>query len=473
VLPRPPFPRPSASVVERLRIELGRAVGPSKLLTSQEGCARFAADESDQEPVSPDAVVLAESADDIVKTLGVASALGVPVTPRSAGTGKSGGAVPVCGGVVLSTLGMKQVKEIDRREQIVVVEPGIVLADLYHAVEAEGLFYPPDPNSHETCAMGGNVAENAGGPRAFKYGVTRDYVLGLEVVTASGERLRTGKRTIKGVTGYDLTALLVGSEGTLAVTLEATLQLLPKPESVVTLLAWFEKVGDAATAVSDIVAAGLVPRCMELLDGACLEAMRREGVPVAEDAGAMLLIELDGPEMVCDRDMQRVGELATGAGALEVVVAQSDTQRSKLWATRRELTNVVKKLARHKIAEDVVVPRMRIRELIDEVARVSERERLRMFAYGHAGDGNLHVLWNEDHEIPQVEAALGAVMRAVVALGGSLTGEHGIGSCKSKYLALEQSPGLIALERRLKQLFDPSGILNPGKIFPPEGHGAC
>ena len=461
--------------MDRLRIELDRALGPSKLLTSEEGCARFAADESDQEPVLPDAVVLAERADDIVKTLGVASALGVPVTPRSAGTGKSGGAVPVCGGVVLSTLGMKQVKEIDRREQIVVVEPGIVLNDLYRAVEAEGLFYPPDPNSNENCAIGGNVAENAGGPRAFKYGVTSDYVLGLEVVTAAGQRLRTGKRTIKGVTGYDLTALLVGSEGTLAVTLEATLQLLPKPEHVVTLLAWFGHVSKAATAVSNIVAAGLVTRCMELLDGACLEAMRREGVAVAEGAGAMLLIELDGPEMVCDRDMLRVGELATEAGALEVVVAQSDTQRSKLWATRRELTNVVKKLARNKIAEDVVVPRYRMGELIAEIGRISERQQLRMFAYGHAGDGNLHVnvLWNEEHEIPQVEGALGAVMRTVVGMGGCLTGEHGIGSSKSKYLELEQSAELIALERGVKQLFDPHGILNPGKIFPRKGHGAC
>jgi glycolate oxidase len=369
---------------------------------------------------------------------------------------------------------MKQVKEIDRREQIVVVEPGIVLNDLYRAVEAEGLFYPPDPNSNENCAIGGNVAENAGGPRAFKYGVTSDYVLGLEVVTAAGQRIRTGKRTIKGVTGYDLTALLVGSEGTLAVTLEATLQLLPKPEHVVTLLAWFGHVGNAATAVSNIVAAGLVTRCMELLDGACLEAMRREGVAVTDGAGAMLLIELDGPEVVCERDMLRVGELATDAGALEVVVAQSDTQRSKLWATRRELTNVVKKLARNKIAEDVVVPRFRMGELIAEIGRISERQKLRMFAYGHAGDGNLHVnvLWNEPHEIPQVEGALGAVMRTVVGMGGCLTGEHGIGSSKSKYLELEQSAELITLERGVKQLFDPHGILNPGKIFPRKGHGA-
>lgn len=454
---------------------LHRALGGSKVLTSEEGCQRFSADESDQEPVLPDAVVLAESADDVVRTLAVASELGVPVTPRSAGTGKSGGAVPVCGGVVLSTLGMNKLCDIDRREQVAVVQPGLVLAELHHAVEAEGLFYPPDPNSNETCALGGNLAENAGGPRAFKYGVTRDYVLGLEVVTAQGARLRTGRPTVKGVTGYDVTSLLVGSEGTLAVTLQARLRLIPKPEQVVTLLAWFATVGDAAAAVSDVVASGTTPRCMELLDSACLEAMRREGVPVREGAGAMLLIEVDGPEPLCERDMQKVGALAEAAHALEVVVAQSDTQRSKLWATRRELTNVVKKLAKHKIGEDVVVPRCRMRQLMDEIALIGERHALRTFAYGHAGDGNLHVnvLWNEDEEVARVRATLHDVMHAVIAMDGALTGEHGIGSSKAEYLPLEHGPELRQLEQAIKAQFDPQGILNPGKIFPRQGHGAC
>jgi len=234
------------------------------------------------------------------------------------------------------------------------------------------------------------------------------------------------------------------------------------------MLGWFADVKGAARAVGEVVAAGLVPRCMELVDGACLEAMRTEKVAVREGAGAMLLIELDGAQVAVERDMERLGEQASAAGALDLVVAQSDTERSKLWAVRRELSNVVKKLARHKIAEDVVVPRSKLPELIDEVASISAREKLRMFAYGHAGDGNLHinVLWNEDDELGQVEAALSSLMHTVVRLGGALSGEHGIGSSKSKYLPLEQSAELIELERRIKRTLDPKGILNPGKIFP-------
>jgi glycolate oxidase len=475
VLIRDPFPRPSTAEVERLRLELDRALGGSKVLTSPEACERFSADESDQEPILPDAVVLAETADDIAATLAVASDLRMPVTPRAGGTGKSGGAVPVCGGVVLSVMGMNDVKEIDRQEQLCVVQPGVILNDLHHAVESEGLFYPPDPNSRDSCALGGNVAENAGGPRAFKYGVTRDYVLGLDVLTGAGQRLSTGRRTIKGVTGYDTTALLVGSEGTLAVVTEMTLRLRRKPESVATLLEWFGDVGTCAGHVSDIVTAGLVPRCMELMDSACLEAMRTEGVAVPDGAGAMLLIELDGTEQQCLQDMEQLGTMAAEARALDVVVAQSGSQRAKLWAVRSELTNVVKKLARHKLAEDVVVPRGRMAALIDETKRIGDEQQLRIFAYGHAGDGNLHVnvLWNEDEEIPRVRLALEELFHGVVRLGGTLTGEHGVGTSKSKYLAYELSSEHIALQRRLKELFDPQGILNPGKIFPRAGHGAC
>jgi glycolate oxidase len=475
VLARDPFPRPSAAEVDRLRIALDRALGGSKVLTSNEACERFAADESDQEPVLPDAVVLAKTADDIAKTLAVASDLQMPVTPRAGGTGKSGGAVPVCGGVVLSVIGMTDIKEIDTREQLVVVEPGVILNDLHRAVEAEGMFYPPDPNSRESCALGGNVAENAGGPRAFKYGVTRDYVLALDALTAEGHRLQTGRRTIKGVTGYDTTALLVGSEGTLAVVVEATLRLRKKPPSVATLLEWFSDVGSCADHVGDIVAAGLVPRCMELMDSSCLEAMRTEGVAVPSDAGAMLLVELDGTEDECLRDMEQLGTMATEGQALDVVVAQSGTQRAKLWAVRSEMTNIVKKLARHKIAEDVVVPRSKMAELIDEAKLIGEARQLRIFAYGHAGDGNLHVnvLWNEDDQLGHVRRALEELFRVVVRLGGTLTGEHGVGTSKSKYLGYELSTEHIAMQRRIKELFDPKGILNPGKIFPRSGHGAC
>ncbi len=472
MLPRAPFPRPSASTVDKVRSALNRALGDSKVITSEEGCGRYGADESEQEPVLPDAVVLAESADDIAATLAVCSELQVPVTPRAGGTGKSGGAVPVCGGVTLCTLGMNRIKEINHRELLAVVEPGLVLERLQEAVEAEGLFYPPDPNSQADCALGGNIAENAGGPRAIKYGVTRDYVLGLEVITAEGKALRTGHRTVKGVTGYDLTALLTGSEGTLAVTLEATLRLIRKPDSVVTLLGLFDGVERCASAVAEVLAAGLVPRCLELIDEACLAAMRDEGVALDGRAGALLIVEVDGDQDSCDRDMERLGEVLTEAGALDVLVAQDAAQRDRLWATRRELTNVVRKLADHKIGEDVVVPRGQVARLVTDVQAIAERNGVTMLCFGHAGDGNLHVntLWDDSGDIPSVGRALDELFRSVVALGGTLTGEHGVGTSKAEYLPVEQSADLIEVQRNIKAMFDPKGILNPGKIFPRAGH---
>ena len=475
MLVRAPFPRISANLAERACIRLERALGPSKVLTAPSRCAAYASDESEQEAAPPDAVVLAACAQDIATTLEVANALGVPVTPRGAGTGKSGGGVPVCGGIALCTLGMNSIVEIDRDEFIAVVEPGVILGDLYAAVEAEGLFYPPDPNSWALCALGGNIAENAAGPRAFKYGVTRDYVLGLDVISAAGSRLQLGRRTAKGVTGYDLTALMVGSEGTLALTVGATLRLRRKPQQVATLLGLFATVAGAARAVSAIVAAGLVPRCLELIDRAALQAMRRQGVALDGRAGALLLMEVDGDVAACERQLEEVGARAVDAGALEVLVAQDAAQRERLWAARRQLSHVTAKLARYKISEDVVVPRTRMADLVDEVMRIGERNEVHMLNYGHAGDGNLHVnlLWDEPADAARIERALEELFRAVIAMKGTLSGEHGIGTSKARYLPLEQSAKLIAVQRDVKRVFDPNGILNPGKIFPRRGHGAC
>jgi glycolate oxidase len=476
VLPRPPFPRTSAAAADKARRLLERALGPSKVITSPEGCLPYGSDESEQEPIAPDAVALASSVEDIAAALAAARAAEVPIVPRAAGSGKTGGAIPVAGGIVLATLGMNAVKEIDRRERLAVVEPGVVLADLHAAVEAEGLFYPPDPNSQKTCALGGNIAENAGGPRAFKYGVTRDHVLGLEVVLMDGTRLRTGRRTAKGVTGYDLTALLVGSEGTLAVTSEATLKLVPKPPSVATLLALFSGVADAGRAVEAIVAAGLSPRCIELLDAATLSAVRDRGLPIDARAGAMLILEVDGEPSSCEAQMERVGAACSEeAAAIDVLVAQDAAQRDRLWEARRQMSPATRAMARFKISEDVVVPRTCIVDLLGEVDRIRERTRVRMLTYGHAGDGNLHVnlLWDDPDDAPRVHEALGLLFRAVIARRGTLTGEHGIGVTKAEYLPLEQSDALIDVQRKLKAVFDPSGLLNPHKIFPRRGHGAC
>jgi len=454
---------------------LERALGPSKLITSDEGCAAYAGDESDQEPVAPDAVVLASSADDIKKALAAASEAEVPIVPRGAGSGKSGGAVPVAGGVVISTLGMNSIKDIDRREHIAVVEPGVVLADFHAAVEAEGLFYPPDPNSLKMCALGGNIAENAGGPRAFKYGVTRDYVLGVDALLVDGTRIRAGRRTRKGVTGYDITALLVGSEGTLALTTEATLRLIPKPPAVATLLALFDRMAHAASAVASIIAAGLVPRCIELFDAGTLDAVRSRGVGIDENARAMLLIELDGEPGACESAMERVGEVCDASQAIEVLAAQDPAQRDRLWEARRQLSPATRAMARYKISEDVVVPRTRLVELLDEIDRIGERTSVRMISYGHAGDGNLHCnfLWSDPDLIGEVERGLDMLFHAVIRLGGTLSGEHGIGTSKSAYLALEQSAELIELQKKMKAVFDPKNLLNPHKIFPRTSHGAC
>lgn len=454
---------------------LDRALGGSKVLVDPDACAAYGGDESDQEPVVPDAVVIARSPDDIAKALAAAGEAGVPITPRAAGSGKSGGCVPTGGGVVLATGGMASVVEIDREGLVAVVEPGVLLADLHAAVEAEGLFYPPDPNSVKICALGGNIAENASGPRCFKYGPTRDYVLGLDVVTMDGARLSTGKRTVKGVTGYDVTSLLVGSEGTLAVTTRATLKLIPKPEMVATLLALFTDVNACGAAVSALVAARLRPRCIELLDSATLAAVRARGVPVDGRAGAMLLLEVDGAGAACEAEMERVGEVCAASGALDVLAAQDAAQRERLWEARRMLSVATRAMARYKISEDVVVPRPRLPDLLRAIAAISETTGIRMLSYGHAGDGNLHVnlLWDDPSLVPRVEESLGGLFRAVLGMGGTLSGEHGIGASKADYLPLEQSADLIALQQRLKAVFDPKGLLNPFKIFPRRGHGSC
>ena len=346
---------PAREAVERALVELERTLGPSKVDTTESARNGHAVDESEAVGRVPDAVVYAASAADVALTLTIAEKHGVPVTPRAGGTGRTGGAVPVAGGIVLATSTLGQILEIDRANLLAVVQPGLVTADLHAAAEAEGLFYPPDPSSLKTCMIGGNIAENAGGPRAFKYGVTREYVLGLEVCLMGGRVLRTGKRTIKGVTGYDVTALLVGSEGTLGVFTEATLRLVPKPNEVATVLALFDDVRAAADAVARIVAAGLVPRCLELMDGASLGAIRAQSVALDPRASAMLLIEVDGNGgATLDDALDRLGAALTEGGkTIDVVAAQDSSQRARLWEARRQLSPATRKLARYKLSEDV------------------------------------------------------------------------------------------------------------------------
>jgi glycolate oxidase len=447
----------------------------SRVLMAGEASAEYLTDDSGVLGRPPDAVVLAETTEDLRIALEIAHETGVPITPRAGGSGRTGGAVPTFGGIVLCTHQMRRVIEFDRHEGLVVVEPGVLLADLHALVESEGWFYPPDPNSADICCLAGNVAENAAGPRALKYGPTRNYVLGIETLLPGGVCFQSGRRTRKGVTGYDVTSLLVGSEGTLATFGAITLSLIPKPPAVLTLLALFPDLRAATAAVSAIVLSGVLPRCLEFLDEKTLALMRATGAPIDASAGALLLIEVDGGDDETLRQAELIGNACTTCQASSVVVAQSEGQRAKLWAARKQMSMSVRTRAKHKISEDVVVPRTRLHELVEHVQRLGDEHRIDALCYGHAGDGNLHVnfLWNDTEEKLRVDRAIESLFRTTLALGGTLSGEHGIGLLKAPFLPLEQPPALVDLELRLKASFDPRGVMNPGKIFPARGHGSC
>lgn len=465
--------------VEKALSEIEHHCGSGSVLRDRDLLEGYAHDESETEPCLPEAVVRAANTQAVSHIMRSAHKHGVPVTPRAGGTGRVGGAVPVPGGIVLSCEQMNALNGIEAADLFAVAQPGVVTGDLHRAVEKESLFYPPDPNSLDSCALGGNLAANAGGPRTFKYGVTRNYVLGMEVVLADGTILKLGRRTPKGVTGYDLTALMVGSEGTLAVVTEATLRLLPKPQGVATLLVFVPTADAVSSAVSAMLERGLMPRCVELLDSIALGIIRpRAGIAVPTNASAMLLIELDGDIDRLDRDVESCGNAMTDIGAIEVLVAQHGGERERLWAARRELSHTLRQQAAHKLSEDVVVPRTKIAALLQRCRELSELHDITMPTYGHAGDGNLHVnfLWDGPSDRPRVDAAIVGLFESVLSLGGTLSGEHGIGVLKAPYLPMELSPDLIALQRRIKHLFDPKNILNPGKIFTAETsrlHGAC
>lgn len=468
--------RSSASRAQRT---LARYLGPSRLKVDAADCEPYRRDASEAEGELPAAVVLAESSADVELALRAAAEACVPIVPRGGGTGKTGGAVPVSGGIVLDLRGLSRILEIDRREQLAVVEPGVVLRDFREAVRSEGLFYAPDPSSRVACTLGGNVATNAGGPRALKYGVTGRHVLGLEAMLLGGQRISAGRRTSKGVTGYDLTSLLVGSEGTLAVFGQITLRLLPPPESTLTLLVPFPRMANAADAVGDIVEGGLGPSCLELLDArasggrAALlpELVGPELSAAVLGSEALLLIEVDGSERECEASAERIRRACRARGAQDDRVASVAAQRERLWDVRSNMSASLRRTARHKLSEDIAVPRRQLGRLLDQLEQLSQRHEVRSVAYGHAGDGNLHVnfLWDDAAEAPRVQAAIRELFELTVALGGTLSGEHGIGVLKAPYLPLEQSAELIALQRSLKQTFDPTGLLNPGKIFPPGG----
>jgi glycolate oxidase len=446
--------------------ELKNIVGARHLYTVAEELVAYSYDATRKEAL-PWAVARPSSTEEVAAILLLANREEFPVVPRGAGTGMSGGSVPVQGGVVLSLERMDRILEINEEDLLAVVEPGVVTGELQRVVEARGLFYPPDPASHAVCTIGGNVAECAGGLRAVKYGVTKDYVMALEVVLPTGEIIKTGARTAKSVAGYDLTKLIVGSEGTLGVATKITLKLLPLPESVLTLAAFFPDIDSAARAASAIIRERVLPRALELVDRASLRAAEQY---LKEDlsggAAAMLLIEVDGTVESAAREMERVNGVVSRCNASRMEQARDDAERDRLWKLRRSISPALYTIKPRKLNEDIVVPRSRIPDILREIETIAARHNLLIANFGHAGDGNIHTnIMIDDVDLPKAETAVKEIFAATLKMDGSISGEHGIGLSKAAYLPMEVSPAAFAAMQRIKQALDPKNILNPGKIF--------
>jgi glycolate oxidase len=446
-------------------------VGAAHVRTDEAALAAYAEDALGKGH-PPDVVVFPGNTLEIRAIARLCNERRIPLVVRGAGTGYTGGAVPTSGGVVLSMERLNRILEIDTVNLLAVVEPNVVTGDLQRAVEEVGLFYPPDPASLAMSSLGGNVAECAGGPRAFKYGTTKRYVLALEAVLPTGEVIETGSKAVKNVVGYDLTQLLVGSEGTLAIITRITLRLVPKPPAQATLLAMFGRIQGAVDAVSALIANRVVPAAIELIDADSLDAVQKHTgqAIVPPGTAAALIVESDGTPHAVEEEIARVENACRLVGAIDVTRAADAAARDRIWAVRRAVSPALKATGRAKINHDVVVPRGRVPELFDVVRDLKREYHLHVASFGHAGDGNIHVNLMIDpqdaQEVARAAEAERVLFQRVIALEGSISGEHGIGFAKKPYIGLELSPDEIALMKRVKAAFDPNNILNPGKIFP-------
>ncbi len=444
-------------------------VGKENVKTSEEERKCYSYDGRTSGSI-PDLIVFPGSAEDVSAILKLANTHLFSVIPRGQGTGLTGGSVPFKGGVVLSFTRMNRILEIDPENLIAVVEPGVINFLLQQEVAKKGLFYPPDPASYKYSSIGGNVAECAGGPNSLKYGVTRDYVLGMEVVMPTGEILNLGVKTMKGVVGYDLARLFVGSEGTLGVITRITLKLIPLPEAKATILALFKEVEEAAETVSAIVAAKVVPSTIEFMDKAsiaCSEKASPMGLP--PDVGGLLLIEVDGSRESALVQAEKVRAIVEAHRSIRCDLTEDPVESDRLWQARRALSQALFTVAPVKIAEDVVVPRSEIPTLIRALEAMRDRYGIPILSFGHAGDGNFHVnimIHDTPEEKALAEEAVKEIFVEALKLGGTMSGEHGIGLTKAPFLGMELADEAMAVMKRVKQLFDPNGILNPGKIFP-------
>jgi glycolate oxidase len=418
----------------------------------------------------PDIIISPASSVEIAEIMKIACREKIPVIPRGAGSGTTGGSVAVRGGIVLVLTRMNAILEIDRQNFTATAQSGVVTADFAKAVEAKGMFYPPDPSSAAFSTLGGNLAECAGGPRAVKYGVTRDYVLGLEFVSPEGKIMKTGVKTSKGVVGYDITRLLIGSEGTLGIITQGVFRLVPVPESVQTVTAVFKDMKSAAQTVSEIIMAGVVPRAIEFLDNESIKcAESYSGIGLSVDAGAMLIIEADGRNEETRTCMEEIKQICNRMGAVDFKEASDKQETATLWSVRKAVSPALYMYGPDKINEDIVVPRSKIPEIVSRIEQFKKETGLMMVCFGHAGDGNIHfnIMLDKSNktELKKAEAVVEKVFDLVIAMGGTLSGEHGVGISKQKYISKEIGFDEQALMKNLKKTFDPFNILNPGKIF--------
>ncbi|MCK4739142.1 MAG: FAD-binding protein [Deltaproteobacteria bacterium] len=451
-----------------IKKKLGRIFEPKSISFSKEDLLCYSYDATGESHL-PDVVVFPTTAEEISLTLKLANESGFPVIPRGGGSGFTGGTLPVSGGVVISTQRMTSIS-IDQENLVADVGSGLLTGDLQDEVEELGLFYPPDPTSVKFSTIGGNIAENAGGPRAVKYGTTRDYVLGLEVVLPNGDIVRTGVKTAKGVVGYDLTRLLVGSEGTLGIITKAFLRLIPKPKEKALMYAVFGDLASAADVVSTIIREKITPSTLEFIDGAsirCAEEYVSTGIK--SGAEAVLLIETDGTLKSVEDSTALIKKICQENKVLEFRVAKDKKEIKDLWKLRKNLSPALYKIKPTKINEDIVVPRSMLTSLVTGVQEIAEARGVLIVSFGHAGDGNIHVNVMIDKDDPD-EAKRGAeavsdVFDLTLSLGGTISGEHGVGVTKAPYLSRELSSSLLSVMRGIKDVLDPKGILNPGKIF--------
>ncbi|MBU0599779.1 FAD-binding protein [bacterium] len=452
---------------EMIKDKIRNIVGEEDLLTSYEERLCYSYDATGQEYLA-DLVTRPTSKEEVSQIISLANQERIPVYPRAAATGTTGGCLPTRGGIVIDLTKMDKIIEIDTKNLLAIVEPGVITATLQSEVEKRGLFYPPDPASSKTCTIGGNIAECAGGLRGLRYGTTKDYVLGLEVVLPTGEIINIGSKTLKSVTGYNLSQLIVGSEGTLGIITKAVLKLLPLPECVNTILIAFEDKSEAVVTINEIINSKIIPAALEFMDKTSIWCVKEHFKINVEKVEAILIVEVDGRVEVVEKELKMIEEISKKKKT-KIEIARSSQERKQLWLARKSISPAIYKICFTKINEDICVPRSKIEEMLDKIEDISKRYQVRMMSYGHAGDGNFHINILTDkrikEEMERVEEAIKEIFISTVEMEGTLSGEHGIGNTKSKYLPLEIKETEMELMKKIKKIFDPHGIMNPGKIF--------